>query len=147
MPQIPKHLMTKAGKPYTYLGWVRAFNATRDSNRRLELRGAYPEYARKHHEILDKPKSKPKPKAPAQPRRSRGRLLTSTRPEYPRLSVHARAYRGMDGYVISGRDTINRNVSIFARTKQEANRIKRDLLAGEPVRFDNEGSITIVHRH
>ena len=94
-----------------------------------------------------KPKPKPKPKAPAQPRRSRGRLLTSTRPEYPRLSVRARAYRGMDGYVISGRDTINRNVSIFARTKQEANRIKRDLLAGEPVRFDNEGSITIVHRH
>lgn len=165
-PKAPKQrdpLLTAAGKRYTYAGWVRAYNAARakadvDKPGGREawylvdrLRGAYldywEQYKRQHKIQANIHTARPKPAKSQTPvqRRSRGRLLSSTKPDYPRLSVRARKYHDMAGFVITGKDVIGRNVSIFARTKTEAQRIKRDLLAGQNVKFDNESSQTIVH--
>ena len=117
MPQLPAHLKTKAGKSYTYLGWVRAFNAANNS-RRLELRGAYPDYARQYHDKLGQPR---KPAKPAQ-----------AKPKYESITAgyrRARAsqYHAPPEYVEHWEAAISQAKGNMARPSIQLPQLKNDL--------------------
>ena len=58
-----------------------------------------------------------------------------------RVSVRPHNFHGQSGYLISGRDKYNRSISIFARTKPEAERIRQQVKNDQEVTFD-KGPIT-----
>ena len=55
-----------------------------------------------------------------------------------RLSVRPYTYHGNAGYLISGSDKLGRRISIFARSKSEAERMRDDIKAGRETMFDSE---------
>jgi hypothetical protein len=46
-------------------------------------------------------------------------------PMKARLSIRPKTYRDVPGYAVTGRDRLNRQISIFARTREGAETIKR----------------------
>ena len=54
----------------------------------------------------------------------------------PHISVRAHTYHDQPGYLISGRDRYDRHISIFARSKGEAERIRQQVKNNQEVTFD-----------
>ena len=59
------------------------------------------------------------------------------RREKARVSVRPHTYHRDSGYLISGKDTLGRKVSIFSRSKAEAERMRDDIKAGHDPKFDS----------
>jgi hypothetical protein len=59
-----------------------------------------------------------------------------------RISVRAHNFHGQAGYLISGRDSSSRQISIFSKSRPEAERMRDDIKAGREPHFDSERAAT-----
>ena len=55
----------------------------------------------------------------------------------PRLRITAKTYRGTPGFLVSGRDLRHRAVSIWAPTREAAERIKAKVAAGQEIAMED----------